>query len=105
MRARRGGQSEQVAAAGEAKSQRSPRLFVGELTLTDFRNYANVRLTLDARPVVLIGDNGAGKTNLLEAVSLLTPGHGLRARPYGELARKGGAGGFAIAAKVTSRHG
>ena len=39
-------------------------------------------LKLDARPVVLIGDNGSGKTNLLEAVSLLGAGHGLRARPY-----------------------
>ena len=55
------------------------------------------------RPVVLIGDNGAGKTNLLEAVSLLGPGQGLRGRPYGELCRKDGAGGFAVAAKVVSR--
>ena len=47
---------------------------------------------------MLIGDNGSGKTNLLEAVSLLGPGHGLRSRPYGELCRKDGAGGFAVAA-------
>ena len=53
--------------------------------------------------MVLIGDNGSGKTNLLEAVSLLGPGHGLRGRPYGELCRKDGAGGFAVAAKVVSR--
>ncbi len=56
-------------------------------------------------PVVLIGDNGSGKTNLLEAVSLLGPGQGLRGRPYSELARKDGAGGFAVAAKVVSRQG
>ena len=105
MRGNRGGRNEQIVAAGEVASHRRPRLFVGELTLTDFRNYARAKLTIDARPVVLVGDNGAGKTNLLEAVSLLGPGHGLRARPYGELVRKDGAGGFAIAAKVTSRLG
>ena len=56
-------------------------------------------------PVVLVGDNGSGKTNLLEAVSLLGPGHGLRARPYSELCRKDGAGGFAVAAKIVSPQG
>jgi DNA replication and repair protein RecF len=81
------------------------RLSVGTLTLTDFRNYARARLDLDASPVVLVGDNGSGKTNLLEAVSLLGAGHGLRGRPYGDLARNDGAGGFAIAATVMTRHG
>jgi len=81
------------------------RLFVTSLKLTDFRNYASASFTLDASPVVLVGDNGSGKTNLLEAVSLLSAGHGLRGRPYGELARKDGQGGFAIAATVMSRHG
>src|SRR4030042_14581 len=69
----------------------------------DFRNYARAELKLAPRPVVLIGDNGSGKTNLLEAVSLLGPGQGLRGRPYGELCRKEGAGGFAVAAMVVSR--
>jgi DNA replication and repair protein RecF len=81
------------------------RLAVRTLKLTDFRSYAQARLDLDARPVVLVGDNGSGKTNLLEAVSLLGPGHGLRGRPYAELARKDGAGGFTIAATVSTRHG
>jgi DNA replication and repair protein RecF len=79
------------------------RLYVRTLKLTDFRNYAWAELALDQRPVVLIGDNGTGKTNLLEAVSLLGPGNGLRARPYSELCRKEGAGGFAVAARVVSR--
>ena len=52
-------------------------LSVRTLKLSDFRNYATARLDLDARPVVLVGDNGSGKTNLLEAVSLLGPGHGV----------------------------
>jgi len=77
--------------------------FVRSLKLTDFRNYERTELSLDARPVVLAGSNGAGKTNLLEAVSLLGPGHGLRGRPYAELAREGGAGGFAVAGKVVLR--
>jgi DNA replication and repair protein RecF len=100
MRADRKGRGETEAVAG---SPAATQLFVRSLKLTDFRNYARVELALDARPVVLIGDNGSGKTNLLEAVSLLGPGQGLRGRPYSELCRKEGAGGFAVAAKVVSR--
>ncbi|MGB0907161.1 MAG: DNA replication/repair protein RecF [Maricaulaceae bacterium] len=48
------------------------------LRLTDFRNYASLDLALDGRPVILYGPNGSGKTNLLEAISLLSPGRGLR---------------------------
>ena len=48
------------------------------LTLSDFRNYRHLRLDLDATPVVLTGANGAGKTNVLEALSFLAPGRGLR---------------------------
>ena len=51
---------------------------ISSLTLTDFRSYSSARLELASGPVVLHGPNGAGKTNLLEAVSLLTPGKGLR---------------------------
>ena len=100
MRADRKGRGKVQAIAGNTALT---RLFVHTLKLTDFRNYARAELKLDARPVVLIGDNGSGKTNLLEAVSLLGPGQGLRGRPYSELARKQGAGGFAVAAKVVSR--
>ena len=82
MRADRKGKGEAKAIAGDPAET---RLFVRALTLTDFRNYARAELKLDARPVVLIGDNGSGKTNLLEAVSLLGPGQGLRGRPYSEL--------------------
>ena len=53
-------------------------VYIDEIILTRFRNYSNFRLHLDARPVVLVGENGAGKTNLMEAVSLLSPGRGLR---------------------------
>lgn len=57
-------------------------LSLSRLTLTHFRNYKDLRLVLDASPVVLTGMNGSGKTNLLEAVSLFVPGRGLcRAAP------------------------
>ena len=58
------------------------------LTLTDFRSYSSARLELASGPVVLHGPNGAGKTNLLEAVSLLTPGKGLRGATAAEMGRR-----------------
>ena len=91
-------------AMGEAPGA-DARLYVQELRLTNFRNYERAAASLDERPVVLVGDNGAGKTNLLEAVSLLGAGQGLRGRPYDELARKDGAGGWAVAATVMSLEG
>ena len=51
---------------------------ITKLTLENFRNYQRLVLEIPARPVVLTGHNGAGKTNILEAISLLSPGRGLR---------------------------
>jgi DNA replication and repair protein RecF len=79
--------------------------FVGRLSLTDFRNYASLSLELKPGAVVLTGENGAGKTNLLEAVSFLSPGRGLRRASYGEIARHGAADGFAVHARVTGPGG
>ena len=75
-------------------------MWISRLVLTDFRNHERLELRLDRRPVVLAGPNGAGKTNVLEAVSLLAAGQGLRRAPYGDLARRHGAGGWAVAATV-----
>src|SRR6478609_1730384 len=61
---------------------------LSRLTLTDFRSYARADLALDGRPVALFGPNGAGKTNLLEAVSLLSPGRGLRNATASEVGRR-----------------
>ena len=79
--------------------------YISKLTLTNFRNYA--ALSIDLRPgaVVFCGDNGAGKTNLLEAISLLTPGRGLRRAPYADIAREGGDGGFALYARLDGPEG
>ncbi len=78
----------------------SPRLWVERLTLTGFRNYATLALELTPEPVVLTGPNGSGKTNVLEAVSLLAPGQGLRQAPLPDLARAAGDGTWSVAARV-----
>lgn len=61
---------------------------IRSLALTDFRSYASARLDVGSGPVVLHGLNGAGKTNVLEAVSLFTPGKGLRAATAQEMGRR-----------------
>ncbi|MGH6725664.1 MAG: DNA replication/repair protein RecF [Pseudolabrys sp.] len=75
--------------------------FIRRLTLANFRSYHAATLTLDAaRPVVLTGANGAGKTNLIEAISLLMPGRGLRRATMEELAFSEGDGSWAVAAEI-----
>jgi DNA replication and repair protein RecF len=73
---------------------------VSRLTLTDFRSYESASLEVSDGFVLLFGENGAGKTNVLEAVSLLTPGRGLRGAALSEMARIEGQGGFAVVADV-----
>ena len=73
---------------------------VTRLSLTDFRSYADAVLAPGPGFVILTGENGAGKTNILEAVSLLSPGRGLRGAALGEMARRDGAGGLAVAARI-----
>src|SRR5689334_13185374 len=75
--------------------------FVQRLTLTNFRNYHAAQVVLDrAGPVVVIGANGAGKTNLIEAISLLMPGRGLRRATMEELAFAEGDGVWAVSAEI-----
>ena len=75
---------------------------LARLVLTDFRNHADAVIEPGPGFVVLTGENGAGKTNILEAVSLLAPGRGLRRAALGEMARQGGSGGFGVAATLAS---
>jgi len=75
---------------------------ITRLSLSDFRNYRDALVEPGPGFVLLSGPNGAGKTNILEAVSLLTPGRGLRQVPISEMARSDGAGGFALAARLES---
>ena len=75
--------------------------FLRRLTLTNFRSYHAATLTLGAAgPVVLTGANGAGKTNLIEAISLLMPGRGLRRATMEELAFSEGDGSWAVSAEI-----
>ncbi len=73
---------------------------IGRLTLSDFRNHADALIVPDHAFILLTGDNGAGKTNILEAVSMLAPGRGLRSAALSAMARQDGSGGFGIAAEV-----
>lgn len=63
-------------------------MYLTQLTLSHFRSHRLARLELDARPVAIFGPNGAGKTNLIEAVSLFSPGRGLRRAAAAEMARR-----------------
>lgn len=79
---------------------------IRKFTLTNFRNYGQLSLTLDRGLVVLTGDNGAGKTNLLEALSFLSPGRGLRRATLGDVARSGASqAGFAVHAELHGPYG
>ncbi|MDE2445417.1 MAG: DNA replication/repair protein RecF [Alphaproteobacteria bacterium] len=73
---------------------------INRLTLSDFRNYATLRIEPTCPLVALTGNNGAGKTNILEAVSLLVPGRGLRGSAFNVVARLSGSGSWAVAATV-----
>ena len=80
-------------------------LHLNRLTLTDFRNYPALTWRPAARISVLYGPNGSGKTNLLEALSLLVPGRGLRGARNADLPRQGGAGGWAVNARLHTSDG
>ena len=80
------------------------RVALVRLTLTGFRNYAALTWRPEGRVAVLYGPNGSGKTNLLEAVSLLVPGRGLRGARLADLVRRGGAG-WAVAGRFATPQG
>ena len=78
---------------------------LSRLVLSDVRNHPALTLQPGNGFVVLTGENGAGKTNILEAVSLLAPGRGLRRAALSAVARQDGPGGFGIAATLTATGG
>jgi len=78
---------------------------VTALSLSHFRSHRRARLAVDARPVAIHGPNGAGKTNLLEALSILSPGRGLRRASAEEMARRPESLGWKIAARITAPDG
>ena len=78
---------------------------VRRLTLTDFRSYAQADCVIETKLVALMGENGAGKTNILEALSMYSPGRGLRRAELTECARHAGAGGFAVSIQLETQDG
>src|SRR5207248_10732665 len=77
-----------------------PAARIRRLTVTNFRSYRAAQLEPDAGPVVLVGPNGSGKTNLIEAISFLTPGRGLRRATFEDIAFSEGDGSWAVSAEV-----
>ncbi len=69
---------------------------VARLILQDFRSYQALDLPIGGQIIALVGENGAGKTNILEALSLFSPGRGLRRADLAEMARQDGDGAFAV---------
>ncbi len=76
-----------------------PSFAITRLTLTNFRNYESLRIEPDVPLVALTGANGSGKTNLLESLSLLSPGRGLRGSEFSDIARQDGAPRWAVSAR------
>jgi len=98
----------------QSGSPRAPRLAISRVSLSDFRCYATLRIEPAPGLVVLTGANGAGKTNLLEALSLLSPGRGLRGARLADISRRdatqaeeaaGAAGQWSVAAEFATPHG
>jgi DNA replication and repair protein RecF len=80
-------------------------LSVAKISLFHFRNYQDLQLTFDASPVVLTGANGSGKTNLLEAISMLVPGRGLRKASLGDLQNQRTSEPWAVATELRTLFG
>jgi DNA replication and repair protein RecF len=73
---------------------------IWRLQLTNFRSYRRAELKIGGGPVLFLGQNGAGKTNLLEAISFLAPGRGLRRATLEDVGASEGDGSWAIAAEI-----
>lgn len=90
-------------------AERVPSVSVNRLTLTNFRCFGHLRLTVADEPVVLTGSNGAGKTTVLEALSFLAPGRGLRRARLEDVARWQTDGtvtaGWSVAARMRAQDG
>ena len=78
---------------------------IRRLILADFRSYPALDLAIHAKLVTVVGDNGSGKTNLIEAISMLAQGRGLRRADLGDCVRRGGAGGFAVSVELAAAEG
>nr|WP_263386738.1 DNA replication/repair protein RecF [Ruegeria sp. WL0004] len=78
-------------------------LALTRLTISHFRSHQLARLNFDGRPVAIFGPNGAGKTNILEAVSMFSPGRGIRRASAADMTRRPGAPGWKLSAELRSQ--
>ena len=84
----------------------APKAWLTGLSVRDFRNYDECRIDIEASNILLLGENGAGKTNLMEAVSLLAPGRGLRRARAEHLPCEGSGGDqWAVSASLATPDG
>jgi DNA replication and repair protein RecF len=81
------------------------KLFLSSLQVSDFRNHHATKILLGPSHAVFTGENGAGKTNILEAISLLSPGRGLRRANYADMVRSSAPNGFAVQADLVTEDG
>lgn len=81
------------------------KVTINRISLGAFRNYGAASLSFDGRHVVLTGENGSGKTNLLEAISFLSPGRGLRRAVYADVSLQGAEAGFSIFTEIDGIEG
>jgi DNA replication and repair protein RecF len=95
--------SQKMVESRHSAALRTPGLT--RLILENFRTYAALDLAVSGGLVALVGENGVGKTNLLEALSLFTPGRGLRRAELSEMARRPGPGAFAVSASLETAYG
>lgn len=78
-------------------------IMIDSLTLTDFRNHMASRIDVrDAKNIIIIGENGAGKTAILEALSMLSGDRGMRGADMSDIARFGGNGGFSVFGEIAT---
>lgn len=77
-------------------------LYLSSLNISHFRSHKIARVSVDERPVAIFGPNGAGKTNILEAVSLFSPGRGLRRASAEDMARRPEALGWKVSGLLHS---
>jgi len=81
-----------------------PNLSLNQLSLSHFRSHKSLRLDLDGRPIAIYGPNGAGKTNILEAVSMFSPGRGMRRVASDDMMRRPEVVGWKITGLLESLH-
>ena len=75
---------------------------IKSIKIINFRSYENFGLEFSGKPVGIIGDNGIGKTNILEAISLFSPGRGMRNASFSEMIKDNNSKPWGVSSEVLS---